>query len=71
MLAMWLARKHTRAALGEISAYFGCRSHSTVVSAHKKVDVWRRDRASLNLEDRPWAIDDAIRRIEDHLRTGT
>jgi chromosomal replication initiator protein len=70
MLAMWLARKHTRAALTDISAYFGCRSHSTVVSAHKKVDGWRRDRASLDLDDRQWTIDDAIRRIEDQLRTG-
>jgi chromosomal replication initiator protein len=33
MLAMWLARKHTRAALSEIGLYFGHRSHSTVVSA--------------------------------------
>ena len=30
MLAMWLARKHTRAALSEIGHYFGRRSHSTV-----------------------------------------
>ncbi len=29
MLAMWLARKHTRAALSEIGRYFGRRSHST------------------------------------------
>jgi len=36
MLAMWLARKYTRAALGEIGEYFGRRSHSTVVSAQKK-----------------------------------
>jgi chromosomal replication initiator protein len=70
MLAMWLARKHTRAALTDISAYFGCRSHSTVVSAHKKVDGWRRDRACLDLDDRQWTIDDAIRRVEDQLRTG-
>ena len=37
MLAMWLARKHTRAALTEISEFFGRRSHSTVVSAQNKV----------------------------------
>ena len=40
MLAMWLARKHTRAALSEIGHYFGRRSHSTVVSAQKRVDGW-------------------------------
>jgi chromosomal replication initiator protein len=33
MLAMWLARKHTRAALKEIGEYFGRRSHSTVIAA--------------------------------------
>ena len=38
MLAMWLARKYTRAALAEIGLYFGNRSHSSVVSALKKID---------------------------------
>ncbi|MBQ2683694.1 MAG: hypothetical protein IJG02_07455 [Thermoguttaceae bacterium] len=40
MLAMWLARKHTRSALSEIGRYFGNRSHSTVLSAQKRVDQW-------------------------------
>ena len=40
MLAMWLARKYTRSALSEIGRYFGNRSHSTVVSAQKRVDSW-------------------------------
>ncbi|MDR2116831.1 MAG: chromosomal replication initiator protein DnaA [Planctomycetaceae bacterium] len=40
MLAMWLARKYTRSALSEIGKYFGDRSHSTVVTAQKKVDQW-------------------------------
>ncbi len=40
MLAMWLARKHTRAALSEIGYYFGRRSHSTVISAQKRIDGW-------------------------------
>lgn len=40
MLAMWLARKHTRSALSEIGRYFGNRSHSTVISAQKRVDSW-------------------------------
>ena len=40
MLAMWLARKHTRAAWSEIGAFFGRRSHSTVISAQKRVDQW-------------------------------
>ncbi len=40
MLAMWLARKHTRSALSEIGRFFGNRSHSTVLSAQKRVDQW-------------------------------
>ena len=40
MLAMWLARKHTRAALSEIGHYFGRRSHSTVISAQTRVEGW-------------------------------
>ncbi|MDR2642879.1 MAG: AAA family ATPase [Planctomycetaceae bacterium] len=40
MLAMWLARKYTRFALSEIGRYFGDRSHSTVITAQKKVDQW-------------------------------
>ena len=31
MLAMWLARKYTRAAWSEIGQFFGRRSHSTVI----------------------------------------
>ncbi|MDO5565533.1 MAG: DnaA/Hda family protein, partial [Planctomycetia bacterium] len=39
MLAMYLARKYTRSALSEIGRYFGDRSHSTVISAQKKIDT--------------------------------
>lgn len=38
MLAMYLARKYTRSALSEIGRFFGDRSHSTVISAQKKID---------------------------------
>ena len=37
-LAMWLARKYTRSALSEIGAYFGNRSHSSVISAQRRID---------------------------------
>ncbi len=67
MLAMWLARKHTRAALSEIGRYFGRRSHSTVVSAQKRVDRW----VACGRSDRPgrarWPVDEAIRHVERHL----
>jgi chromosomal replication initiator protein len=70
MLAMWLARKHTRAALSEIGRYFGRRSHSTVVSAQKRVGGWMADGQPVELVDRTWTIDDAIRKIEAQLRVG-
>jgi chromosomal replication initiator protein len=68
MLAMWLARKHTRAALNEIGQFFGRRSHSTVISAQRKVDAWMAKGASLSLADRPWNLDEAVRRVEEQLR---
>jgi chromosomal replication initiator protein len=40
MLAMFLARKHTGAALADIGRHFGRRSHSTVVAAEKTVRKW-------------------------------
>jgi len=70
MLAMWLARKHTRAALSEIGRYFGRRSHSTVVSAQKRVDRWVACGRSIDLAQRAWTVDEAIRHVERHLAAG-
>jgi chromosomal replication initiator protein len=70
MLAMWLARKHTRAALSEIGQYFGRRSHSTVISAQKKVAAWVVDSAQLSLADHSVTVDEVIRRVEEKLRVG-
>ncbi|MEZ6092862.1 MAG: DnaA/Hda family protein [Pirellulaceae bacterium] len=38
MLAMWLCREHTSAALSEIGDHFGKRSHSTVIAARNRVE---------------------------------
>jgi chromosomal replication initiator protein len=38
MLAMWLARKYTRSALSEIGLYFGNLTHTSVISAQKRID---------------------------------
>jgi chromosomal replication initiator protein len=70
MLAMWLARKHTRAALSEIGQFFGRRSHSTVISAQKRVDKWVTDGQPLHLAERTWEIDDAVREVERELMAG-
>lgn len=68
MLAMFLARKHTPAALTEIGSYFGRRSHSTVISARKTVAGWLASRARVQLADAAWDVEDAVRRVEELLR---
>jgi chromosomal replication initiator protein len=70
MLAMYLARKHTHAALSEISSYFGRRSHSTVIAAQKTVTEWLATRGRLVLAEASWDVEEAIRRVEDILRAG-
>jgi chromosomal replication initiator protein len=70
MLAMWLARKYTRSALSEISSFFGRRSHSTVISAQKRVDRWLADGQSIELADRTWNVGDAVQQVERVLRAG-
>lgn len=70
MLAMWLARKHTRSALSEIGAFFGHRSHSTVISAQKRVDQWMICDEPLCMPEHTWKIDEAIRQIERQLTAG-
>ncbi len=70
MLAMFLARRHTRAALAEIGAYFGRRSHSTVIAAQRTVAGWIANREPIVLAEAPWDVEEAIRRVEDILRAG-
>ncbi|HUY92053.1 MAG TPA: chromosomal replication initiator protein DnaA [Pirellulales bacterium] len=70
MLAMWLARKHTRAALSEIGCYFGGRSHTTVISAQKKINAWMAGRASLDVSHGQCDVEEAVRRIEQTLQAG-
>jgi chromosomal replication initiator protein len=70
MLAMWLARKYTRAASSEISNFFGRRSHSTVISAEKKVNGWVANGATVQVGPGSYRATDAIRRAELLLRSG-
>ncbi len=70
MLAMWLARKHTRSALSEIGRFFGRRSHSTVVSAKKRVEDWMANDKSVELADRTSSVEEVIRRAELRLMVG-
>ena len=68
MLAMWLARKHTRAGLSEIGRFFGKRSHSTVISADKKVQSMVGNGGSMQTAQGPCHVEDAIARIEKRLQ---
>jgi chromosomal replication initiator protein len=70
MLAMYLARKYTRAPLSEIGSYFGRRSHSTVISAQKKVAGWIAGGSSPKLADTSLTMEETMRRVEERLRAG-
>ena len=70
MLAMWLARKYTRSALSEIGQYFGRRSHSTVISAQKRVDGWLSSNKLVEVADGTWGVEEALRQVEHQLRAG-
>ncbi len=69
MLGMWLARKYTRAPWSEIGEFFGRRSHSTVISAHRRVEKLITDNAQIGVADRSCNVEDAIRKLETALRT--
>lgn len=69
-LAMWLARKHTRAAYAEIGEYFGNRSHSTVISAQKQVSRWVSANQAVRMAHGNCDVQEAIRRVESHMRAG-
>jgi len=70
MLAMWLARKYTPAAMSEISQYFGRRSHSSVALAQGKVERWLAEGRSLHLTGRAQSVRDVVRQLEQTLRAG-
>ena len=67
---MWLARKHTRAALAEIGEFFGQRSHTTVLSANKKIGQWMTDPQAVTLADHTLTLAEAVRKVEERLRVG-
>lgn len=68
MIAMWLARKYTRAAFSEISRYFGRRSHSTVISAERTVNRWMANGTSILVGQATCRAEEALRRVETQLR---
>ncbi len=67
MLAMFLARKHTKAAYSEIGRYFGGRNHSTVMSAEKKVDRWLNSNEEITVARQSWTTNDLLEALEQQL----
>jgi chromosomal replication initiator protein len=68
MLAIFLARKHTSASYGEITLYFGNKTHSTAVAAVKRVRGWLDRNESLKAGDRLWKARDLLDRVERELQ---
>ena len=66
MLAMYLARKHTRAGYTEIGKYFG-RNHSTVIAAEKRVRSWLEEDAVLQLSTQSWPFRELLNTVESQL----
>jgi chromosomal replication initiator protein len=69
MLAMWLARKYTRAPWSEIGQFFGRHSHSTVISAHRRVEKLIAEQGKVGMANQSCQVEDAIRLLETALRT--
>ncbi len=67
MIAIYLCRKHTAATYGEISLFFGSKSHSTAVASEKKVRQWLEKNEPLKIGDREWNVRDLCERIEREL----
>jgi chromosomal replication initiator protein len=70
MLAMFLARKHTRAAYAEIGQFFGNRQHSTVISAQKKVEEWIEKNEVVPHGMGSIGVREALRNLELTLQVG-
>ena len=70
MLAMYLARRHTRAAYSEIGEFFGGRNHATVISADRKVADWLAQDARVKVASQSWRLADVLSTIEQQLLAG-
>jgi len=70
MLAMFLARKLTRAALSEIGQHFGGRKHTTVISAQKKFSALVAQNKTIRILNRECPAEEALRKVEAALKTG-
>ncbi|MSR58323.1 MAG: AAA family ATPase [Planctomycetaceae bacterium] len=70
MLAMYLARRHTRSAYSEIGRHFGGRNHATVIAAERKVALALEQGQTLRVAARAWALRDVLETLEQQLLAG-
>jgi len=69
MLAMFLSRRLTGTAFSEIGHHFGGRSHSTVISANKKIEEWMKRNHFISINQSEFNIRDVVKRLEQRIRT--
>ncbi len=71
ILAMYLARQHTRAAYSEIGRYFGDRNHSTVIAAYRRAETWLQSNQAVGGRGKHGIkVQEAIETVENLLRIG-
>ena len=70
MLAMYLSRELTPAALAEIGKHYGGRSHSAAILAIRRVESWLATGKPIGRGASAVSVRDALNRIEEQLRTG-
>ena len=70
MLAMYLARKHTRSAYTEIGNFFGGRNHSTVMAAEKKIIASLKQDEPIKIHTQTWRVNDLVEALEQQLQAG-
>lgn len=70
MLAMYLARRHTRAAYSEIGEYFGGRNHATVIAADHKIAAGLTQNVEIKVASQTWRMADIVETLEQQLLAG-
>lgn len=70
MLAMYLARRLTRAPYSEIGAYFGGRNHATVISAEKKISKLLNEQACIRVSGDEWPLSELVTTLQQQVLAG-
>ncbi|QDU37623.1 Chromosomal replication initiator protein DnaA [Maioricimonas rarisocia] len=70
MLAMYLARRLTQSAYGEIGQFFGGRNHATVIAAERKVRKLVDEQGAIQIASEAWPVSDVLSTLEQQIKTG-